>query len=73
MNKLKNEYLLEFGNHLRKIRVARSISQNQLGFETDLSREFINRIENGKVNISLTNLIAIAKALDIQLKQLTDF
>ncbi|WP_394364091.1 helix-turn-helix domain-containing protein [Aequorivita lipolytica] len=38
-----------------------------------LSREFINRIENGKVNISLTNVVEIAKSLDITSKDLLDF
>ena len=33
----------------------------------------VNRIENGKVNISLTNILEIAKALNIPAKELLDF
>jgi len=57
--------LIKFGDNLRKIRVAQSISQQQLAFESGLSREYINRIENGKVNISLKNIVAIANILNI--------
>ena len=68
-----NKYLVLFGDNLRKQRVAQSLSQKQLGFETGLTREFINRIENGKVNISLTNIVEIAKVLDIDPVVLLDF
>jgi transcriptional regulator with XRE-family HTH domain len=67
------ESLLKFGDTLRKYRVNQSISQKQLAFETGLTREFINRIENGRVNISLTNILEIAKALQIPPKNLLDF
>lgn len=68
-----NKYLVKFGDNLRKKRVAQVLSQKQLAFETGLTREFINRIENGKVNISLTNVVEIAKVLNIAPKDLMDF
>lgn len=68
-----NIYLKTFGNNLRKIRVQQVISQSQLGFETNLSREYINRLENGKINVSLKNIIAISKALNIKEKELLNF
>lgn len=68
-----NKYLVQFGDNLRKQRVLQSLSQKQLGFETGLSREFINRIENGKVNVSLINVVEIAKVLNIDPKDLLEF
>lgn len=68
-----NKYLVQFGDNLRKQRVIQSLSQKQLGFETGLTREFINRIENGKVNISLINIVEIAKVLNIDPKDLMEF
>lgn len=68
-----NKYLVQFGDNLRKQRVAQELLQKQLAFETGLTREFINRIENGKVNISLTNVVEIAKVLNIDPKTLLDF
>ena len=73
MDKDTQLYLVKFGDILRKHRVAQALSQKQLGFETGLTREFINRIENGKVNISLINIIEIAKVLDLEPKDLLDF
>lgn len=73
MGNEENKYLVKFGDNLRKRRVALVLSQNQLAFETGLTREFINRIENGKVNISLTNIVEIAKVLNVPPKDLMDF
>ncbi len=65
--------LIKFGDNLRKLRVAQSISQQQLAFESGLSREYINRIENGNVNISLKNIVAIAHVLNIATKDFFNF
>ena len=73
MSKEPDKILILFGDTLRKQRVAQSLSQKQLAFETGLTREFINRVENGKVNISLTNILEIAKVLNIPAKELFDF
>lgn len=73
MGKKTDIYLGKFGDTLRKYRVSQSISQQQLGFETGLSREYINRIENGRVNISLINIVELASVLNIQPKDLLNF
>ena len=71
--KESNIYLITFGDKLRMHRVSQDISQQQLAYETGLSREYINRIENGKVNISLINVIALANVLQIKVTLLLDF
>ncbi|MDN3723000.1 helix-turn-helix transcriptional regulator [Aequorivita sp. SDUM287046] len=73
MDNEANRYLIQFGDNLRKQRIAQVLSQKQLAFETGLTREFINRIENGKVNISLTNIMEIARVLNIAPKDLLNF
>ncbi|WP_165805959.1 helix-turn-helix domain-containing protein [Marixanthomonas spongiae] len=73
MDKGANKYLIKFGDNLRKYRVEQSISQKQLAFETGLSREYINRIENGRVNISLTNIMELVTALNIPVNKLLNF
>ncbi|GER59719.1 helix-turn-helix domain-containing protein [Patiriisocius marinus] len=70
MGNEQHDILLQFGDSLRKIRTQKRLSQTQLAFETDLTREYINRLENGKVNISLINISIIAKVLDIHISQL---
>jgi transcriptional regulator with XRE-family HTH domain len=69
----EDTYLSKFGDNVRKHRLLQDISQEQLAFETGLTRESINRIENGRINISLTNVQKIAQALDLQPKDLLDF
>ena len=60
------------GGNIRKIRIVQKLSQNHLAYETGLTREFINKVENGKNNISITKLALIAEALNISLKRLVD-
>ena len=66
----KPEILLQFGHRVRKLREARSLSQEQLGFESDLDRTYISGIERGKRNVALCNIQKIAKALDVSISQL---
>jgi len=58
---------------VRKRRVHQNISQTQLAFEAKISREYVNRIENGNVNISLAKIIAISEVLDVEVKDLFEF
>ncbi|MGQ0829236.1 MAG: helix-turn-helix domain-containing protein [Bacteroidota bacterium] len=58
------------GNNIRTLRVSQNISQNQLAYESGLTREFINKVESGKCNISIKKLAAICEALNIPPKKL---
>lgn len=60
-----NPQLLEFGFHLKKLRLERGLSQEQLGLIAELDRTYISGIERGVRNVSLVNIFRIAKALDI--------
>jgi transcriptional regulator with XRE-family HTH domain len=54
-----------FGNNIRKQRLAKGISQEQLSVLTNLHRTYIGGIERGERNPSLNNILKIAKALNI--------
>jgi len=71
--KPNKKFLKILGKHIRELREKQGISQSQLGFETGLHRDQIGRIELGKQNTSITNIEAIASALEISLKDLVDF
>jgi transcriptional regulator with XRE-family HTH domain len=75
MTKSRNTKTLRtFGKHLRKTRKKREISQETLSYLTEsVSLNTISFIERGLVNPTLTNLIEIAKALNVPLKELIDF
>jgi len=75
MTKSRNEKTLKaFGKHLQKLRKEKNLSQEKLSFLTEsVSLNTISFIERGLVNPTLTNLIEIAKALNISIKDLFDF
>ena len=71
MPKSHNDIKLLIGERVRELREARGItSQEKLGeLAGDLHRTFIGRVERGETNISIENLDAIAKALDVSLAE----
>lgn len=71
MNNLRNkQVLLKFGHHLRSIRLAKGFSQEELCFRAGLSKNQIGNIERGEVNVTLTSVVAIANALDMDISGL---
>lgn len=56
--------------NLRTWRLARGLSQEQLGFDAQLDRTFISQVERARVNISLDNLDKLARALALDAHQL---
>ncbi|AMR45511.1 MULTISPECIES: helix-turn-helix domain-containing protein [Bacillus] len=63
-----------FGQRVRQIRLSKiNMSQEKLAFDCDLHRTYISDIERGTRNVSLDNIEKIAKALQVQPKDLFDF
>jgi transcriptional regulator with XRE-family HTH domain len=54
------------GRNIRKVRIEKSWTQEKLATRSKLTYEYINRLENGRVNVSLDTLVRIAKALKIE-------
>jgi len=70
VKKGKIDIALIVGGNIRKLRITQKLSQSQLAYETGLTREFINRVENGNNNISIKKLALIAEALNTPPKKL---
>jgi transcriptional regulator with XRE-family HTH domain len=66
----KKDILTIVGDNIRQIRMAQGVSQNQLAFEAGVTREFVNKVESGKNNISIKNLEKIADILEVDIKDL---
>lgn len=64
------EYLKSFGLHIQKLRKILGISQEELAFRTGFHRTYIGMIERGERNITLSNLLKLAKGLNTNLKDL---
>ena len=62
---VKSENSESFGIVLRELREAAGLTQEQLGFESDLRRTFISVLELGQQQPSLTTVFKLASALRI--------
>jgi transcriptional regulator with XRE-family HTH domain len=55
--------LAQFGARVRRYRKQRGLSQEKLGFEAGVHRTFVGAVERGEVNISIINVLRLARAL----------
>ena len=55
-----------FGRSLRKRRLAKLFTQENLGLESNLSRAYISDLEMGKKNPSLFTIFKLATALQLK-------
>ncbi len=67
----KEKILLEFGRNLKAERNRAGLSQEKLAEKIGLSYgQVIGTIERGEVNTSLTTIISIMEALDVDFEKL---
>lgn len=66
----KNIYA-SLGNYLRKARVSKGLSGNELGSVIQLSQQQVSRYELGINKLSLDKLIEIVIFLDIDINEIT--
>lgn len=66
----KKKILISFGAKVRELRKEKGLSQEELSFKADLHRTYIGMIERAEKNITLINIEKIAKALEVDLKEL---
>jgi transcriptional regulator with XRE-family HTH domain len=64
--------LTTLGDNLRRVRLKRKYSQEEFAHLAGFSRSYYTEIETGKRNLSLLNLIKIAEALDVDVRELLD-
>lgn len=55
---------------MRHYRKQASLTQEQLAEKADLHHNFIGEVERGNMEISLTSMLKIAKALQIKVRDL---
>lgn len=74
VNNIKDiEYIKLFGESLRTKRLNKNLSQESLAYASDIPISQIGRIERGEINTTISTIKAIAKALEIPVKDLFDF
>jgi transcriptional regulator with XRE-family HTH domain len=67
-----NPDLLAAGREIRRHRLLRNLSQEQLAERAGLHRNYVGFLERGERNASLTTLFAISRALDMSLPALLE-
>lgn len=66
----KEPILLAFGQRVQELRKKRNLSQEQLADMAGVHRTYIGMVERAEKNITLRNTKKIAKALDVNIKEL---
>lgn len=66
------EILIKFGQRVRQLRKEKNLSQEEFSFKADLHRTYIGMIERAEKNITLVNIEKIAKALNVDIRELFD-
>jgi transcriptional regulator with XRE-family HTH domain len=63
----------KFGKNLHSIRSQKDMSLLDVSYNCDLDDSRINKIEHGKVNITIGTLFELAKGLGVPVVQLLSF
>ncbi len=68
--KEKHHNLIIIGSKIRELRLAKGYSQEGIADAAGMGRTYMGRVERGEQNISIQNLIQIAFALDVEVREL---
>jgi len=55
-----------FGNRLRELRLRSGLSQEKLAELADLHRNYVGGVERGERNVSLLNIVKLARGLKVR-------
>ncbi|NET41466.1 helix-turn-helix domain-containing protein [Okeania sp. SIO2B3] len=72
MDKSKSQILTALGRLIKQRRIKLGISQEELGFRSNLDRTYISGLERGVRNPSLTALVNLAGGMGISVSELLD-
>lgn len=59
-----------FGMRVRELRMLQEISQEELAWRCQLSKNYVSDVERGRRNVSLKAIEKFAKGLDVKLEDL---
>lgn len=65
----KEKFLIEFGKHIRALRKEHGLTSSELGHKMEIERFHVSRLENGKVNPTLTTIKRLARSFDMEVSE----
>lgn len=69
----REDFLINLGTHLRQVRESKNFSQQSLADISNLPKTTIGRIERAEISATISTLVKIADALEIEPKELLNF
>ena len=66
----RNTALVSLGTVIRDLRMASSLTQEQLALTAELDRSYVGQVERGDSNVAILNLQRIAAALGTTIEDL---
>lgn len=63
-------FLIKLGQRIKKHRIKKNMTQNDLAIECEFEKASMSRIESGLANPTIRTLYKISKALDIEMAEL---
>ncbi|QLB42588.1 helix-turn-helix transcriptional regulator [Mannheimia pernigra] len=63
---------IAFGRAIRQLRKQKNLSQEELGFEADLQRIYVSKLELGQQQPSITTIFKLAKGLGCSATELIE-
>ena len=64
---------IKVGKRIQEIRIEKNISQQDLAARCNFEKSNMSRLEAGRVNATLSTLEILAKALEVNIKELFNF
>lgn len=68
----EKQLLKKLGLRIKQLRTEKGLSQSELGYEIDVEKSNISRMESGKFNTKIYTLHKVAKAFGISISELLD-
>jgi transcriptional regulator with XRE-family HTH domain len=71
---LRNQIFISLvGNRIKELRYLHKKTQEDVAFEIGIEITQLSRIENGKINTSISQICEIAKAIGVEPKEIFTF
>ena len=69
----KKKFLTLFGEHVKKLREEKELTQGELGSRMNRKQQSVQRLEAGNINPTFYFLHELAEALEVDVKVLNEF